>query len=178
MRNLRVGQAHYVLPGSDGAIALAHALGNAFIELQQLEYSIISYLDVLAGGEIGASASFDLFASKTFGNLIREMRKHEFLKNLADDLGSTKEKRDFFVHKFLFHRYGGDMLTTDSEYELLIREAHDLGVEFGKCQAKFHDQVLETAPIVMFAAKLDADSGELIIVESEYAKERRVSDSG
>ena len=76
MRDLRIGSVRYRLAGSDSEIALSHALGNAFIELQQLEYTIISYLQALSEGKGDFNASFDLFSSKTFGNLLREMKNH------------------------------------------------------------------------------------------------------
>ena len=109
MRDLQVGRTIYRVSDSDAETALAHALGCTFIELQQLEFSIISFLNLLAGGTGEPGPSFDVFASRTFGNLVREMRKHTFLEHLADEIQSTKERRDFFVHKFLFHRYGGPM---------------------------------------------------------------------
>jgi hypothetical protein len=175
VRDLKVGQCYYRLSGSDCEIALAHAVGRALIELQQLEFTIISYLDILANGAMDVNASFHLFASKTFGNLLHEMRKHEMLRNLADDMQRTKEKRDFFVHKFLFHRFAGDLLTAPSEYELLVREASDLGIMFAKARTNFLTLMLEQAPIVMFGAKMDIDTGELQIIESEFAKEHRNS---
>jgi hypothetical protein len=170
MRDLRAGNVRYRLSGSDCEIALSHALGRAFIELQQLEFTIISYLESLAGvtGMID-DHSFDLFASKTFGNLIREMEKHEFLQPLARNIRGVKEKRDFFIHKFLFHRFGGE-LTLDSEYEQLIREAADLADLFAVSRTKFDDFMLDKAPLMMFGAKRDAGSGEWIIVESEFSK--------
>ncbi len=39
MRELRVGKMRYLVSGSDPEIALAHVLGPAFIELQQLEFT-------------------------------------------------------------------------------------------------------------------------------------------
>jgi len=84
MRDLKLGGALYRLSGSDCEIGLAHAIGSAFIELQQLEFAIVSYLSGLADdGTALYDASFDVFASKTFGNLIHEMERHDFLKPLA-----------------------------------------------------------------------------------------------
>jgi hypothetical protein len=176
VHDLRIGSTRYRLAGSDSEIALSHALGNAFIALQQLEYTIISYLQTLSEGNVDFNASFDLFSSKTFGNLLREMKKHNFLKELADSLGETKRQRDFFVHKFLFNRYGGTHMTTEAEYESLITEAHELGSLFVNVCTDIHNAMLERAPIELFAAKFDPDSGELIIVESEFLRKRR--DSG
>ena len=170
MRELRADRARYQITGSDCEIALSHALGCAFIELQQLEFTIISYLESLAGvAAAHVSQSFDLFASKTFGNLIREIEKHEFLRPLAKDIVAVKERRDFFIHKFLFHRFGGEF-TLDSEYEELIREAAGLADLFAVSRTKFHDFMLKEAPLVLLAAKRDDESGELIIVESEFSK--------
>jgi hypothetical protein len=173
MHDLRIGQTLYRLSGSDCEIALAHAIGNAFIELQQLEFTIISYLDTLAGGGVGASASFDLFASKTFGNLIREMQKHALLERLSETMRLTKERRDFFVHKFLFHRFGGALFTSECEYEALIKEAHDAGALFADTHCRFDEHMLARSQLVMFAGRVDPDTGELTIVESEFAKTRR-----
>ena len=173
MIELHVGQSCYRLTGLDTEIALAHAIGSAFLELQKLEFSIISYLDILAGGAINADATFDLFASKTFGNLLREMQKHELLRGLAADMRHTKERRDFFVHKFLFHRYAGGFLTTHSEYNALILEAHDLCALFAEAQIKFSDLMLDKAPVVMFGAKIDSATGEWVIVESKFARGNR-----
>jgi hypothetical protein len=171
MRVLHAGRVRYQISGSDPEIALAHALGIAFVELQQLEFAIISLLSDLAGGE-GAifDASFDVFASKTFGNLIREMDRHDFLRSLAKEMTTVKLKRDFFIHKFLFHRYGGATLTLDTEYEVLIKEAASLGDLFAQTRTRFHDFMLQNAPLVMLAAKRDPNTGELIIVESEFSK--------
>ena len=115
------------------------------------------------------SQTFDLFASKTFGNLIREMEKHEFLRPLAQDILVTKAQRDFFIHKFLFHRFGGEF-TLDLEYEALIREAVGLADLFAASRTRFHDFMLKEAPLVMFGAKRDPESGNLIIVEFEFSK--------
>ncbi len=142
------------------------------MELQKLEFSIISYLEILAGSALNADATFDLFASKTFGNLLREMEKHEMLKGLAIDMRHTKERRDFFVHKFLFHRYGGALLTTQSEYDSLIQEAHELAILFAKSQTKFNDLMLEKAPVVMFGVKVDPSTGEWVVVESKFVKDK------
>src|SRR5579863_387318 len=173
MRVLHAGRVRYEISGSDQEIALAHAMGTSFVELQQLEFAVISYLSELAGSE-GAlfDASFDVFASKTFGNLIREMNRHDFLKSLAEEMATVKLKRDFFIHKFLFHRYGGARLTLDAEYEELIRDAASLGDLFSQTRAKFHDFMLQNAPLAMLAAKHDPSSGELIIVESEFSKRK------
>jgi hypothetical protein len=172
MRVLHAGRVLYQISGSDPEIALAHALGSAFLELQQLEFAVISYLSGLAGNE-GAvfDASFDVFASKTFGNLIREMDRHDFLKSLAKEMTTVKLKRDFFIHKFLFHRYGG-ALTLDVEYEDLIQETVSLGDLFAHTRTQFDDFMLQNAPLVMLAAKRDPNSGELIIVESEFSKKQ------
>jgi hypothetical protein len=173
MRDLRIGKIRYRVAGSDLEIVLAHALGSTFIELQQLEFSIISYLTALADNDSSIyDASFDVFASKTFGSLIREMERHEFLKSLAGDLMTVKKKRDFFVHKFLFHRYGGE-LTSDYEYEELIQDAISHGDLFAQTRKKFDDFMLQNAPLTMFAAKREPNTGELIIVESEFSKAGR-----
>ena len=175
MRNLKVGKIEYLISGTDPEIALAHVLGLAFIELQQLEFSIVSHLTGLSDDlSTTYDASFDVFASKTFGNLIREMNRHDFMKSLTTDMVAMKEKRDFFVHKFLFHRFGGE-LTTDSEYEDLIKDAADLGNLFANTRTKFMDFMLQNAPLMMFAAKRDSDTGEFIFVESEFSKRRNPS---
>ena len=172
MRDLKIGKIQYRVDGSDLEIVLAHALGAAFIELQQLEFSIISYLTALADNDSAVfDASFDVFASKTFGNLIREMERHEFLKPLAEDLIAVKKKRDFFIHKFLFHRFGGE-LTLDSEYEALIRDAITHGDLFAQTRTKFHDFMMQNAPLTMIAAKRSSDTGDFIIVESEFSKKQ------
>jgi hypothetical protein len=142
------------------------------MEAQQLEFTIISFLDILTSGAASASTSFDLFASKTFGNLVNEMKKHKLLESLADDMRSTKARRDFSVHKFLFHRYGGELLTNDAEYELLVREANNLGLLFAESRTKFHDLMLQSAPIDMFGVRSDPATGALIVVESEFTKGR------
>ena len=172
MRDLQAGRVRYRISGSNPEIALAHALGSTFIELQQLEFAIISFLSELAGND-GAihEVSFDVFASKTFGNLIREMDRHDFLKSLAKEMATVKQKRDYFVHKFLFHRFGGE-LTLDSEYEELIQDATSLCDLFAQTRTKFHDFMLQNAPLVMLAAKRDSNTGELIIVESEFSKKQ------
>jgi hypothetical protein len=170
MRDLKIGQIRYRVSGSDLEIVLAHALGSTFIELQKLEFAIISYLSSLADNPSAThDASFDVFASKTFGNLLREMERHEFLKPLASDLATVKQKRDFFVHKFLFHRFGGEF-TLDKEYEELIRDATKFGNLFAQTRTKFADFMLQNAPLKMFAAKRDPMTGELIIIESEFLK--------
>lgn len=173
MHDLRIGQTVYRLSGSDCEIALAHAIGHAFIELQQLEFTIISYLDTLVGGGVGASASFDLFASKTFGNLAREMQKHVLSESLAETMRLTKERRDFFVHKFLFHRFGGVLFTSECEYETLIKEAHDTGALFADTHLQFDEHMLAKSQLVMFAGRVDPVTGELTIVKSEFTKPRR-----
>lgn len=101
------------------------------------------------------------------------MQKHSFLTNLADDMRSTKARRDFFIHKFLFNRFGGEMLTTEPEYESLVREAHELGVLFAESRSKFLNFMLEKAPIEMFGVRNDPITGEPIVVQSEFMKERR-----
>jgi len=121
-------------------------------------------------------ASFDVFASKTFGNLIREINRHDFMKSLAIDMVTVKERRDFFVHKFLFHRFGGEF-TADSEYEELIKDAGNLGSIFAATRAKFQDFMLQNAPLMMIAAKPDPDTGEFMIVESEFLKKTDLSSS-
>lgn len=171
--NLNVGEARYPLFGTDEEIALAHAIGRAFIELQQLEFTIISNLDVLANGTIDNTGSFDVFAAKTFGNLLREMRKQPVLEPLAEEMQATKDRRDFFTHKFLFHRYGGPIFTAPAEYELLVQEAADLAVRFASARKSLDDVMLRSAPVAMFAGKIDPETGALTVVESEFAKRRR-----
>jgi hypothetical protein len=174
MRDLIIGNIRYRVTGSDFQIALAYAIGSTFVELQQLEFAIVSYMSGLVDdSEALYESSFDVFASKTFGNLIREMEKHDFLKPLAGDMSTVKERRDFFVHKFLFHRHGGE-LTSDKDYVELIHDATDLGNLFAQTRTKFHDFMLRNAPLMMFAAKRDPSSGELIIVESEFSKSQQV----
>jgi len=170
MRDLSFGNVRYLVTGSDAEIALAHAIGIAFIELQQLEFAIISYLSSLADEpEQSYDASFDVFSSKTFGNLIREMDRHDFLKPLAIGVAVAKQKRDFFIHKFLFHRYGG-IFTSDEEYEELARDATNIGNLFALTHKNFVEFMLQKAPLSMFAAKRDPATGELIVVESEFSK--------
>ena len=82
----------------------------------------------------------------------------------------VKKRRDFFVHKFLFHRYGGVELTTGEDYQNLVRDAIGLGNLFARTRTEFHDFMLQHAPLVMFAAKRDSRTRNLIIVESEFAK--------
>lgn len=89
---------------------------------------------------------------------------------------AVKEKRDFFVHKFLFHRFGGEF-TTDSEYEDPIKDAAYLGNFFANTRTKFQDFMLQNAPLMMFAAKRDPNNGEFIIVESEFSKKANPSSS-
>jgi hypothetical protein len=170
---LRIGTSAYPLSGTDGEIALAHAIGCAFVELQQLEFTIISFLGILTNGAVDADNSFDLFASKTFGNLIREMIKLPITAPLAEDMRQTKERRDFFVHKFLFHRYGGTVFTTEADYELLVRDAIQTAKLFAKSREAFDDLMLTSAPVVMFAGRYDEKTGEIDIVESTHAKSRR-----
>ena len=67
-------------------------------------------------------------------------------------------------------------MTTEAEYGSLIAEAHEFGSLFANARADFHNAMLERAPIELFAARFDPDSGELIIVESEFLRKRR--DSG
>ena len=162
-----------MLPGSDAEVVLSYAIGRAFVELQQLEYGIISFLNILSGGTNDPGPGFDVFASKTFGNLIREMRRHAFLVALAGEMQLTKDKRDFFVHKFLFHRYGGELMTSDDEYEVLIQEAHALGALFGNAKTRFQDFMIDRSSIEMFAVKVDPDTGEIVIRESEAMNARR-----
>jgi hypothetical protein len=172
VHDLKVGGVQYRISDSDSEIALSHAIGSTFIELQKLEFSIISYLTSLAGDNSAYDASFGVFASKTFGNLIHEMGKHEFLRSLANDIELVKQKRDFFVHKFLFHRYGGVELTTEADYQELIHDAINLGCLFAQTRTAFHDFMLQHAPLEMFAAKRNPHTRNLIIVESEFSKKR------
>jgi hypothetical protein len=65
MRDLKIANIKYRISGSDPEVALAHALGATLIELQQLEYAVISFLTGLAGADsTDFDASFDVFASK------------------------------------------------------------------------------------------------------------------
>ena len=96
------------------------------------------------------------------------MAKYDYLQPLVAQLGLTKEKRDFFVHRFLFHRYGGELMTSESDYEGLIQEAVELGKMFAAAHTSLHDFMFAEAPLVLFAAKRDPDSGELKFIESEY----------
>lgn len=169
----RPSRVQLPLDGSEGELALATAIGAAFIELQQLEFGVISYLELLAGGKVGAPAAFDVFASKTFGNLLREMKKHALLADLADHMEDTKKRRDFFVHRFLFHRYGGPLFTTDADYAELIRDAAEHGDLFFQARKEFDELMLRSAPVVMLGGKVDPESGEIVIVESEHAKARQ-----
>ena len=168
MHILRVGRIQYALSGSECWNALAHASGATFIELQQLEFTIISYLSRLSEDLSPDEDLFDVFASKTFGNLLRALEKHEYLKPLAAKMTDVKERRDFFVHKFLFHRYGGE-LTSNEEFEQLIREAIELRDLFAAAHTSFHDFMFDNAPLVMFAAKRDPDTGETQIIESKFS---------
>ena len=119
MQTLRVASAEYMMAGSEPWDALAHASGATFIELQQLEFAIISYLTELSETDEPLDTVFNVFASKTFGNLLRALEKYEYLRPLVAKLASVKERRDFFVHRFLFGRFGGEM-TTDDDYEELV----------------------------------------------------------
>lgn len=170
MRDLKAGSIRYRLSGTDCEIALSHAIGSAFVELQQLEFTIISYLCSLAEGSVSVDEQFDLFSSKTFGNLLREMNRHSFMAPLATDLLSVKKRRDFFVHKFLFHRFGGKDFTSDDEFEVLIRDAAELCGVFSAARTQFHDFMLQQAPVEMFAVKFDSETGEFIVKESEFSK--------
>ena len=172
MHQFRIGNLSYQVADDDYEVSLAHAVGRAFVEMQQLEFMVISHLDALASGTATKEKPFDVFASKTFGNLIREMQKHTLLNDLAETMRATKERRDFFVHKFLFHRYGGAHFTSASEYEVLIRDATEIGLQFAECRKKFVELMLSKAPIAMFAGKVDPDTGEITIVESEFSKNR------
>lgn len=171
MKILKAGRIAYHMSDSDCWNALAHASGRAFIELQQLEFAVISHLSHLVAETERTDNSFDVFASKTFGNLLREMAKIDFLKPLADKMVLVKEKRDFFVHRFLFHRFGGE-LTSDTEYEVLIRDAIELGDLFATSHTLFVDFMLRHAPLEMFAVKRDPHSGKIVIVESEFSQKR------
>lgn len=170
MHDLKAGTIRYRLAGSDCEIALSHAIGSAFVELQQLEFTIITYLCSLAGDSVSESERFDVFSSKTFGNLLREMNRHSFMAPLAADLLSVKERRDFFIHKFLFHRFGGRDFTSDDEFEVLIRDAAEICGVFSAARTQFHDFMLQEAPLKMFAMKFDPDTGEFVVKESEFAK--------
>lgn len=170
MRDLKAGSIRYRLAGSDCEIALSHAIGCAFVELQQLEFTIISYLSSLAGGSVSEGEQFDVFSSKTFGNLLHEMNRHAFLMPLVKDLLSVKKRRDFFIHKFLFHRFGGREFTLDEEFEVLIRDAAEICGVFSAARTHFHDFMLQEAPLKMFAIKLDPDTGEFVVKESEFSK--------
>jgi len=96
------------------------------------------------------------------------MEKNAHLKPLAVEL-TAKAKRDFFVHKFLFNRYGGEF-TSEGEYADLVAEAAEFGRSFANTRTRFHDFVLQNAPLEMFAVKRDPDTDELIVVESEFSK--------
>lgn len=168
MQTLNVGSAIYKMAGSDPWDALAHSTGTTFIELQQLEFTIISYLAELSGSDDPPDTVFNVFASKTFGNLLRALEKYEFLEPLVKNLSSVKERRDFFVHRFLFGRFGGD-LTTDDEYEELVRDAAALRELFSEANTLFHDFMFDKAPLVMFAAKRDSETGDIQFVESKFS---------
>jgi len=169
MITLNAGSIKYSMSGSECWNVLAHASGAAFMELQQLEFTVISYLAALSEDLPLIEGSFDVFASKTFGNLLRAMEKHDYLKPLAAKMGFVKERRDFFVHRFLFHRYGGEY-TTDEEYELLIQEAAELRDLFSTSNTSFHDFMFDNAPLQMFAGKRDPETGEVHIVESRFSQ--------
>jgi hypothetical protein len=170
IHRLQIASKQYHISGTDSEVALAHVLGLTFIELQQLEFTIISYLVSLTDhGLDSEQESFEIFSSKTFGSLIREMEKNAHLKPLAMEMLTAKEKRDFFIHKFLFNRYGGE-LTSEEEYADLVAEAAELGRLFASTRTRFHDFVLQNAPIEMFAVKRDPLTGEFIVIESEFSK--------
>lgn len=172
MRDLKIGKIRYCISGADSEVALAHALGLVFIELQQLEYTIISYLVSLTDHKSESEqASFDVFSSKTFGNLLLEMEKNIHLKLLASEMLTAKTKRDFFIHKFLFNRYGGEF-TTEEEYADLVAEATDLAQLFASTRTRFHDFVLQNAPLEMLAARRAPITDEFVIVESEFLKSK------
>ncbi len=168
MNTLSVGDAIYKMAGFDPWDELAHSTGATFIELQQLEYTIISYLTELCGTDEPYETAFDVFASKTFGNLLRALEKHEYLEPLVAKMSSVKERRDFFIHRFLFGRFGGD-LTTDDEYEQLVRDAAALRKLFAEANTMFHDFMFDKAPLIMFAAKRDSETGEIQFIESKFS---------
>jgi hypothetical protein len=170
---LRVGKALFRLSGSEGEVVLAYVIGRVFIELQQLEFAIISFLNILSGGSGEPGPPFDVFASKTFGNLLREMRNHNFLTPIASEMDVVKKKRDFFVHKFLFHRYGGPMMTTGDEYEALIHEASDLSGLFSGATRRLDDFMVHKSSLAMFVVKVDPQTGEWTITEAKIAKRKR-----
>ena len=91
----RVGKTLFRLSGSDGEVVLVYMIGRAFVELQQLEFAIISFLHILSDGSGEQSPSFDVFALSTFGNLLRGMNNHNFLARISDDMGVVKKRRDF-----------------------------------------------------------------------------------
>jgi len=155
--------------------ALAHAVGRTFIELQQLEFEIISFLSMLSEEPTSNDSSFDVLASKTLGNLLRAMEKCDYLGSLANELRTAKERRDFFIHRFLFHRYGGPEFTTDDEFELLIRDAIELGDMFAIARESFAKCMLNHAPLKMFAMKQDPETGEFEITESKHLTKVRES---
>ncbi len=168
MKTLIVGDVIYKMAGSEPWDAFAHATGATFIELQQLEYTIISYLTKLSGIEEPQETMFDVFASKTFGNLFRALEKYEYLEPLVAKMSSVKVRRDFFVHRFLFGRFGGD-LTTDDEYEELVRDAAALRKLFAEANTLFHDYMFDKASLVMFGAKRDSETGEIQFIESKFS---------
>ncbi len=170
---LRVGKTLFRLSGSDGEVVLAYVTGRVFIELQQLEFAIISFLNILSGGSGEPGPPFDVFASKTFGNLLREMRNHNFLAHIANEMDTVKKKRDFFIHKFLFHRYGGPMMTTGDEYEALIQEARGLSSLFSGATCILGDFMVHKSSLAMFVVKVDSQTDEWTITELETAKRKR-----
>lgn len=161
------------MAGSDSWDALAHATGAAFIELQQLEYGIISFLTELSGIEEPQRIDFDVFASKTFGNLLRALEKYKYLKPLVEKMSLVKERRDFFVHRFLFGRFGGEF-TTDDEYEELVSDASAIRETFTQANTLFHYFMLENAPLLMIAAKRDPETGEIQFIESKFSASRDI----
>jgi hypothetical protein len=63
-----------------GETALAHAIGRAFI----------AFLKILSGGSADPGPSFDVFAAKTFGNLVREMRTYTFLRSFCRERNAAE----------------------------------------------------------------------------------------
>jgi hypothetical protein len=98
------------------------------------------------------------------------METHDYLKPLAIQMTAVKERRNFFVHRFLFNRYGGELFTLDEEYEVLIREATELRDLFAAAYTSFLDFMLNSAPLMMFSAKRDPDTGEIQIVKSKFSQ--------
>lgn len=168
MKSLEIGNTTYLMSDTEAKDALAHACGVVFVEIQQLEFTIISYLAELSGNDDNYEFTFNLFASKTFGNLLKAMNKHDYLEPLATEMAAVKERRDFFVHKFLFGRYGGD-LTTDEEYLELVREALELRDIFASARTSFHHFMFDNAPLQLLAIERDPETHEIKIVESEFS---------